>query len=30
MAWTATSGKSVYVSRKIDVARMDEFIGPKA
>jgi hypothetical protein len=27
--WTATKGKSIYVSRKIDVARMDEFIGPK-
>jgi hypothetical protein len=26
----ATKGKSTYVSRKIDVARMDEFIGPKA
>jgi hypothetical protein len=28
--WTATSGKSIYVSRKHHVARMDEFIGPKA
>jgi hypothetical protein len=27
--WT-TSGHVVYVSRKADVARMDEFIGPKA
>lgn len=27
--WT-TSGSTVYVSRKADVARLDEFIGPKA
>ena len=28
LRWS-TSGTTVYVSRKIDVARMDEFIGPK-
>lgn len=27
--WTA-AGRNIYVSRKADVARMDEFIGPKA
>ena len=27
--WT-TSSRTVYVSRKADVARMDRFIGPKA
>jgi hypothetical protein len=29
-ASTATKGKSIHVFRKIDVARMDEFIGPKS
>lgn len=29
LRWT-TSGVTVYVSRKADVDRMDEFIGPKA
>jgi hypothetical protein len=28
--WTAARKKQTYVSRKADVARMDEFIGPKA
>lgn len=28
--WTASGPKTIYVSRKADVARMDEFIGPKA
>jgi len=28
--WTVAGPKTVYVSRKADVARMDEFIGPKA
>jgi hypothetical protein len=28
LRWT-TAGHTVYVSRKADVARMDEFIGPK-
>ncbi len=27
--WTIAPPKSVYVSRKADVARLDEFIGPK-
>lgn len=27
--WTAAPPKSIYVSRKADVARLDEFIGPK-
>jgi hypothetical protein len=27
--WT-TAPNTVYVSRKVDVARMDEFVGPKA
>jgi hypothetical protein len=27
--WTAASPKSIYVSRKADVARLDEFVGPK-
>ena len=29
LRWTE-SGYTIYVSRKADVARMDEFIGPKA
>jgi hypothetical protein len=29
LRWTP-AGRTIYVSRKIDVARMDEFIGPKA
>jgi hypothetical protein len=29
LRWT-TAGHTVYVSRKVDVARMDEFVGPKA
>jgi hypothetical protein len=29
LRWTS-SGHTIYVSRKDDVARMDEFIGPKA
>ena len=28
--WTASGKHTVYVSRKADVARLDEFIGPKA
>jgi hypothetical protein len=28
--WTAAGQRTTYVSRKADVARMDEFIGPKA
>jgi hypothetical protein len=28
--WTKSGSKTIYVSRKADVARMDEFIGPKA
>jgi hypothetical protein len=28
--WTRGGPKTIYVSRKADVARMDEFIGPKA
>lgn len=27
--WTAAPPKTIYVSRKADVARLDEFIGPK-
>lgn len=27
--WTTAPPKSVYVSRKADVARLDEFVGPK-
>ena len=27
--WTLAGEQNVYVSRKADVARMDEFIGPK-
>ncbi len=27
--WTAAPPKSIYVSRKADVARLDEFVGPK-
>ena len=27
--WTKAGQKTIYVSRKADVARMDEFIGPK-
>jgi hypothetical protein len=27
--WTAAAPKTIYVSRKADVARLDEFIGPK-
>jgi hypothetical protein len=27
--WTAAGKKQIYVSRKADVARLDEFIGPK-
>jgi hypothetical protein len=29
LRWTVAPPKTVYVSRKADVARMDEFIGPK-
>lgn len=28
--WTASGNHTIYVSRKADVARLDEFIGPKA
>jgi hypothetical protein len=28
--WTRSGDRTVYVSRKADVARMDEFIGPKS
>jgi hypothetical protein len=27
--WTKAPPKSVYVSRKADVAKLDEFVGPK-
>jgi hypothetical protein len=27
--WTLSGGKTIYVSRKADVARLDGFIGPK-
>ena len=30
LRWTKSGPKTIYVSRKADVARMDEFIGPKA
>jgi Helix-turn-helix len=30
LRWTKSGLKTIYVSRKADVARMDEFIGPKA
>jgi hypothetical protein len=30
LRWTTAGRKTIYVSRKADVARMDEFIGPKA
>jgi hypothetical protein len=30
LRWTKSGTKTIYVSRKADVARMDEFIGPKA
>jgi Homeodomain-like domain len=30
LRWTWSPPKTIYVSRKADVARMDEFIGPKA
>lgn len=29
LRWTTAPPKSVYVSRKADVARLDEFVGPK-
>jgi IclR helix-turn-helix domain len=29
LRWTKSGSKTIYVSRKADVARMDEFIGPK-
>ena len=29
LSWTTAPPKSVYVSRKADVARLDEFVGPK-
>ena len=29
IAWTVSGQKTIYVSRKADVARLDEFIGPK-
>jgi hypothetical protein len=28
--WTTAAPKSIYLSRKADVARLDEFIGPKS
>jgi hypothetical protein len=28
--WTRAGRKNIYVSRKVDVARLDEFVGPKA
>jgi hypothetical protein len=28
--WTASGGKTIYVSRKADVATLDRFVGPKA
>ena len=28
--WTRSGKRTIYVSRKADVARLDEFIGPKA
>ena len=30
LRWTRAGERTIYVSRKADVARMDEFIGPKA
>jgi hypothetical protein len=30
LRWTRSGERTIYVSRKVDVARMDEFIGPKA
>ena len=30
LRWTTSGRKTIYVSRKADVERMDEFIGPKA
>jgi hypothetical protein len=30
LRWTTAGRKTIYVSRKADVARMDQFIGPKA
>jgi hypothetical protein len=27
--WTASGAHTIYVSRKADVARLDEFVGPK-
>jgi hypothetical protein len=30
LRWTRSGTKTIYVSRMADVARMDEFIGPKA
>jgi hypothetical protein len=29
VGWTSAPPKTIYVSRKADVARLDEFIGPK-
>jgi hypothetical protein len=29
LRWTASGGDTIYVSRKADVAKLDEFIGPK-
>lgn len=29
LRWTAALPKSIYVSRKEDVGRLDEFVGPK-
>jgi hypothetical protein len=28
--WTASGDKTIYVSRKADVAELDRFVGPKA
>jgi hypothetical protein len=28
--WTASGGRTIYVSRKADVARLDRFVGPKS
>jgi hypothetical protein len=30
LRWTVAPPKTIYVSRKADVARLDEFVGPKA
>jgi hypothetical protein len=30
LRWTRAGDRQIYVSRKADVARLDEFIGPKA